>query len=59
LKGRIIDKLPTEDILKKLLEKPEQLLELLQIVASQLKFTAEKPHISMAVKKIRLRSILC
>ena len=35
LKGRIIDKLPTEDIIKKLMEQPEKLLEILQIVVAQ------------------------
>ena len=35
LKGRLIDKLPTEDIIKKIMDKPEKLIELLQIVVSQ------------------------
>ena len=35
LKGRIIDKLPTEEILKNIMDKPEKVLEILQIVASK------------------------
>jgi len=41
LKGRLIDKLPTEDIIKKLMDKPEKLIELLQIVVSQVNIKKE------------------
>ena len=35
LKGRLMDKLPTADILKNLMDKPEKMLEILQILASK------------------------
>ena len=50
LKGRIIDKLSTQEILKSIMEKPERLIEIVQTIASKLKFTAEKPHISLSVR---------
>jgi hypothetical protein len=47
LKGRLIDKLPTEDIIKKLMDKPEKLIELLQIVVSQVNI---KKLLNFAIK---------
>ena len=38
LKGRLLDKLSTEDIIKKLMDKPEKLIEILQIVVAQVNF---------------------
>ncbi len=38
LKAIVIDKLRSEELIKRVMEKPEQLIELLQIVADKVKF---------------------
>ena len=50
LKAIIIDKLRSEALLKRVLEKPEQLIELLQIVADKLKYVSEKPQLSLSLR---------
>ena len=50
LKGRIIDKLSTQEVIKSIMEKPERLIEIVQSIADKLKFTSEKPHISFSVR---------
>lgn len=39
LKGRIIEKLSTQDVLKMIMEKPEKMIELVQMVASKVRKT--------------------
>ena len=38
LKGRLMDKLSSEEVLKKLMEQPEQLMDVLKLVADKVNF---------------------
>jgi hypothetical protein len=50
LKASLIDKLKSEKFLKRVMQQPEQLIELLNIVKEKLMYVAEKPLISLAIR---------
>ena len=50
LKATLVDKLKSEKFLKRIMQSPEQLIDLLNLVAEKLKYTAEKPSISLSMR---------
>lgn len=50
LKAAVVDELKSEKFLKRIMQSPEQLIDLLNIVAEKLKYTAENPLISLSMR---------